>query len=141
MIEVRVTGARNDEDARRVAKSVASSSLTKAAVFGKDPNWGRIACAAGYSGAHFDVNDLAITLGDRTKTNAEGATGEIIALMEKGQPLDFDAKEASGYLGREKDRRGVVHINLAVGAGDGQATAWGCDLSYDYVKINAEYTT
>ncbi len=85
LLAVRVEGAASREDARAIAKSIASSSLAKSAIFGQDPNWGRIAAAAGYAGPHFDVNALDIDLGE-TK------------LMEKGQPLAFDAGEASAYL-------------------------------------------
>ena len=98
------------------------------AIFGQDPNWGRIACAAGYAGPKFDVNDLSIELGP-TK------------LMASGQPLPFDAAEASEYLKAKIDARGTVDIRVVVGSGEGFGVAWGCDLSYDYVKINAEYTT
>lgn len=128
LIEVNVTGAPSDADARTIAKSVAASSLVKAAVFGHDPNWGRIACAAGYAGIPFAQTDLDIDLGP-------------VALMRGGQPLAFDAKEASGYLKTQCSQHATVDIKLAVGAGKGAGAAWGCDLSYDYVKINAEYTT
>ena len=128
LLEVTVSGAASDADARLAAKAVASSSLTKAAVFGHDPNWGRIACAAGYSGAAFDQNDLDVSLGE-------------IGLMRSGQPLEFDAKEASGYLRETTAVHGTVEVKLRLGEGPGLGTAWGCDLSYDYVKINAEYTT
>ena len=94
----------------------------------QDPNWGRIACAAGYAGPEFDVNMLDIALGETE-------------LMAKGQPLAFDAAEASGYLKQKIESRGVVEVDVKVGEGPGQGVAWGCDLSYDYVKINAEYTT
>ncbi|CAK0784331.1 hypothetical protein CVIRNUC_007535 [Coccomyxa viridis] len=128
LIEVQTSGAASDEDARKISKSVVASSLVKAAVYGHDPNWGRIACAAGYAGAHFDQNSLNITLGD-------------ISLMEGGQPLPFDAKAASSYLTSTTSVHGTVYITMSVGTGPGYGIAWGCDLSYDYVKINAEYTT
>jgi glutamate N-acetyltransferase/amino-acid N-acetyltransferase len=128
LMEIRVEGAATDADARVVAKSVAGSSLTKAAIFGGDPNWGRIAAAAGYSGVQFDQNDLGVSLGD-------------IKLMEAGQPLAFDKDAASGYLKSTTAKHGTVNINVKVGKGAGQGVAWGCDLSYDYVKINGEYTT
>ncbi|KAF6263030.1 arginine biosynthesis protein ArgJ [Scenedesmus sp. NREL 46B-D3] len=124
LMEIEVTGAANDADARTVAKSVAGSSLAKSAIFGHDPNWGRIAAAAGYSGVQFDQNDLAVRLGS-------------IQLMEAGQPLAFDAKAASTYLKETCAKHGTVNIYVCVGKGSGQGMAWGCDLSYDYVKINA----
>ena len=81
-----------------------------------------------YAGAHIDQNSLNITLGD-------------ISLMEGGQPLPFDAKAASSYLTSTTSVHGTVYITISVGTGPGYGIAWGCDLSYDYVKINAEYTT
>lgn len=128
LLEVTVTGAASDDDARTVARSVSCSNLTKAAVFGHDPNWGRIACAAGYSGVSFDQNHLKVVLGDTT-------------LMDQGQPLPFDPKAASAYLRDTCAVHGTVRIGVSVGDGPGRGVAWGCDLSYEYVKINAEYTT
>ncbi|CAK9860009.1 unnamed protein product, partial [Sphagnum jensenii] len=128
LIEVNVMGADDEESAAVIARSVAASSLTKAAVYGRDPNWGRIACAAGYAGVPFDPNQLRIHLGD-------------FALMEAGQPLSFDRVGASSYLKAAGEVHGTVVINISVGSGIGNSQAWGCDLSYDYVKINAEYTT
>ncbi|CAI9098179.1 OLC1v1034781C3 [Oldenlandia corymbosa var. corymbosa] len=128
LIEVRVNGAHNEAEASRIARSVASSSLTKAAVYGRDPNWGRIACAAGYAGVSFDPNKLRISLGE-------------ILLMDGGQPLPFDRAAASEYLRKAGEIHGTVEILISVGDGSGNGIAWGCDLSYDYVKINAEYTT
>ena len=81
-----------------------------------------------YAGVQYEQNDLNVTLGD-------------IALMEAGQPLPFDAKAASEYLAATCAVHGTVYITLSVGSGPGSGSAWGCDLSYDYVKINAEYTT
>ncbi|CAG9460353.1 unnamed protein product [Pedinophyceae sp. YPF-701] len=128
LVECKCTGAATDDDARTVSRSVVCSSLAKAAIYGHDPNWGRIACAAGYSGVQFDQEKLAVTLGG-------------IKLMENGQPLAFDKKEASNYLKSQCDVHGVVNIDVSIGDGPGEGVAWGCDLSYDYVKINAEYTT
>jgi len=128
LLEVRVSGANFQVAAREAAKAVVSSSLVKSAIFGCDPNWGRIACAAGYSGANFDQEQMDIWLGD-------------FQLMACGQPLPFDAAAASAYLKTEQGRRGTVVVRINLGDGPGEATAWGCDLSYDYVKINAEYTT
>lgn len=128
LMQVNVSGASTDSDARTIARSVAASSLFKAAVFGRDPNWGRIACAAGYAGVEFDQSALRISLGPH-------------ALMEAGQPLEFDEKAASGYLKAAGDVRGTVVVDISVGSGQGSGVAFGCDLSYDYVEINAEYTT
>ncbi|XP_031259849.1 arginine biosynthesis bifunctional protein ArgJ, chloroplastic [Pistacia vera] len=128
LIEVTVIGADSEVEAAKIARSVASSSLVKAAVYGRDPNWGRIACAAGYAGISFDQNKLRILLGD-------------ILLMEGGQPLPFDRAAASNYLKKAGETHGTVTIQISVGDGPGNGQAWGCDLSYDYVKINAEYTT
>lgn len=128
LLEIDCVGAQNDADARKVARSVAGSHLAKAAMFGHDPNWGRLAAAAGYSGVIFDQNDLGVQLGS-------------MVLMEKGQPLEFDKVAANKYLKDTCAKHGTVNIKVTVGTGPGKGTAWGCDLSYDYVKINAEYTT
>ena len=128
LIQVSVSGASSDADARAVALSVASSSLFKAAVFGRDPNWGRIAAAAGYAGVEFDQANLEISLGPH-------------ALMKAGQPLAFDESAASAYLKAAGDSRGTVEVDLSVGDGAGSGVAFGCDLTYGYVEINAEYTT
>jgi glutamate N-acetyltransferase / amino-acid N-acetyltransferase len=132
LIEVRVSGTSTDREARQIAREIAGSSLLKAAIFGGDPNWGRIAMAAGKAGVPFDQNNLAVTLGD-------------IPLMAFGQPLVFDRTIASNYLNTAKQgeylKTDTVLISVCVGNADGAGIAWGCDLSYDYVKINAEYTT
>jgi glutamate N-acetyltransferase / amino-acid N-acetyltransferase len=132
LIEVQVSGTLSDREARQIAREIAGSSLLKAAIFGNDPNWGRIAMAAGKAGVPFDQNNLAVRLGD-------------IQLMTNGQPLVFDRVAASNYLkaasAGEYLKTDTVLISVAVGNGNGAGIAWGCDLSYDYVKINAEYTT
>ena len=128
LLQCACVGAATDADARTVARSVVCSSLAKSAVFGHDPNWGRLAAAAGYSGVQFDQNELDVTLGPH-------------ALMRAGQPLEYDEKSASEYLREETARHGTVEVEVRVGRGDGEGVAWGCDLTYDYVKINAEYTT
>ncbi|NJN74255.1 MAG: bifunctional ornithine acetyltransferase/N-acetylglutamate synthase [Limnothrix sp. RL_2_0] len=132
LMEVQVSGAVDDVSARKIARTIAGSSLVKSAIFGRDPNWGRIAAAAGRAGVAFKQEELRIALGE-------------IQLMNKGQPLEFDRDAASQYL---KDRAAgeyfvddTVLISVSVGDGEGAGIAWGCDLSYDYVKINAEYTT
>ena len=132
LIEVQVSGALDEKSARQVAKTIVGSSLVKSAIFGRDPNWGRIAAAAGRAGVQFNQDELQIKLGD-------------FLLMENGQPLPFDRDAAIQYL---KDtaagaylKDDTVVISVCIGNGSGTGTAWGCDLSYDYVKINAEYTT
>lgn len=132
LIEVRVTGALTDKEARQIAREIAGSTILKAAIFGRDPNWGRIAMAAGKAGVQFDQNQLAVSLGE-------------IQLMAGGQPLMFDRAAASNYLKAaaqgEYLKSDTVLISVSIGTGNGCGVAWGCDLSYDYVKINAEYTT
>lgn len=132
LLEIQVTGADHDEDARKVARTVAGSSLFKAAVFGRDPNWGRIAAAAGRAGVHFEAENLNVKLGE-------------FFLMENGQPLPFDRKAASDYMKNAAQgaylKEDTVLVSISIGNGPGTGTAWGCDLSYDYVKINADYTT
>lgn len=132
LIEVQVSGASDDLSARQVAKTIAGSSLVKSAIFGRDPNWGRIAAAAGRAGVIFNQDELRIKLGD-------------MLLMENGQPLPFDRQAASNYLKSAAAgaylKEDTVLISVSLGNGSGFGIAWGCDLSYDYVKINAEYTT
>lgn len=167
LIEVRVSGATDEQAARQVARTIAGSSLVKSAIFGRDPNWGRIAGAAGRAGVLFNQEELQIKLGD-------------FLLMQHGQPQAFDRTAANAYLRQQAaassqphpeplvstetsnelleqqsgqavgfDRpampaQSVEHpvvISVSIGNGPGSGTGWGCDLSYDYVKINAEYTT
>lgn len=132
LIEVVVSGASDDQAARQIARTIAGSSLVKSAIFGRDPNWGRIAAAAGRAGVHFDQQDLQILLGN-------------FLLMENGQPLAFDRSAANEYLKKAASgaflQDDTVLISVSIGNGNGSGKAWGCDLSYDYVKINAEYTT
>ena len=132
LIEVEVRGATDDEAARQVARTIAGSSLVKSAIFGRDPNWGRIAAAAGRAGVLFEQENLQIKLGD-------------FLMMENGQPLAFDRLAASAYLKQAAAgaylKEDTVLISISIGNGSGYGKAWGCDLSYDYVKINAEYTT
>ncbi len=123
LIEVQVTGASDDRGARKIARTIAGSMLVKSAVFGRDPNWGRIAMAAGRAGVRFDADKLDIRLGN-------------VVLLKQGHPQNFDQAIASNIL-----KQDPVVIAVQVGNGTGAGDAWGCDLSYDYVKINAEYTT
>lgn len=132
LMEVEVSGASDEASANKIARTIASSSLVKSAIFGRDPNWGRIAAAAGCAGVNFEPERLQVKLGD-------------FLMMENGQPLDFDRAAASEYLKQraagEYFKDDTVLISVKVGDGVGSGKAWGCDLSYDYVKINAEYTT
>ncbi|WP_118165868.1 bifunctional ornithine acetyltransferase/N-acetylglutamate synthase [Nostoc sphaeroides] len=132
LIEVEVTGAHDEISARQIAKTIAGSSLVKSAIFGRDPNWGRIAAAAGRAGVPFEQENLQIKLGD-------------FLMLENGQPLQFDRAAASAYLKKAVAgaylQQDTVLISVNVGNGHGSGKAWGCDLSYDYVRINAEYTT
>ncbi|WP_446684761.1 bifunctional ornithine acetyltransferase/N-acetylglutamate synthase [Cyanobacterium sp. IPPAS B-1200] len=132
LIEVQVQGAIDDSSANKIAKTIVGSSLVKSAIFGRDPNWGRIAAAAGRAGVQFNQEDLIIKLGD-------------FLLMEGGQPQTFERQAASNYLKQASQgeylKGDTVLISVSVGGGSGSGIAWGCDLSYDYVKINAEYTT
>ena len=132
LLEVRVSGAESPQAARQVAKTIAGSSLVKSAIFGRDPNWGRIAGAAGRAGVNFNQENLQINLGE-------------FKLLENGQPLPFDRAAASEYLKQAAAgaylQDDTVLISVDLGNGDGMGVAWGCDLSYDYVRINAEYTT
>ena len=132
LIEVLVEGSADDAGARAIARTVCGSSLVKCAVHGRDPNWGRIVAAAGRAGVAFDPEAVALWLGPHQ-------------LMAAGQPLPFDRPAASAYL-RERAagaylRDDTVLIRLRVGEGPGEGRAWGCDLSDQYVRINADYTT
>jgi glutamate N-acetyltransferase/amino-acid N-acetyltransferase len=137
LIAVQVQGAASDDDARAIARTVCGSSLVKCAVHGRDPNWGRIVAAAGRAGVPMDPAAVALWLGPHQ-------------LMAAGQPLPFDRPAASAYLqaattgtylGGPAPSGDTAEIRLAVGSGPGQGVAWGCDLSDQYVRINADYTT
>lgn len=125
LLECQVCGAPSLQDARLAAKAVVGSSLVKAAFYGEDANWGRIACAAGYSGAQFDTAKVNLRL--------QSAAGEI-ELMRAGSGLVFDEEAAKQVL-QERE----IFIKLDLGSGEYQATSWGCDLSHEYVNINADY--
>jgi glutamate N-acetyltransferase/amino-acid N-acetyltransferase len=120
-----VVNAKNKEDARTLARSVISSNLSKAAIFGCDANFGRFLCAMGYSGAEFNQDDVELFF--------ESSAGRI-QVFNYGIPLEFDEDEALRIL---KDEEVTIFIDMH--EGDGEATAWGCDLTYNYVKINADY--
>lgn len=125
LFETTVVGAATKEDARILAKSVICSSLTKAAIFGHDANWGRILCALGYSGARFDPENVDLYF--------QGKSGKI-HIYGNGTACDYSEEEATRILSEPE-----VTVLADMHMGDGEATAWGCDLSYDYVKINADY--
>ena len=125
LFEVVVEGAKTKETARTLAKSVVTSSLTKAAIFGHDANWGRILCALGYSGEKFDPDNMELYF--------ESEHGKIL-IYKDGVSVGFDEEKATKILSA-KEVRALVKLNM----GDFSATAWGCDLTFDYVKINADY--
>lgn len=122
-VKVAVTGAKTDDDAKKAARAISESLLVKTAIFGRDPNWGRIACAAGYSGAAIEEDHLSISF-------------ENIKILERGTPLQFDREALEKIMSR---REYTINVNL--GMGEGSATFMTTDISYDYIKINSEYTT
>ncbi|MCI9184951.1 MAG: bifunctional glutamate N-acetyltransferase/amino-acid acetyltransferase ArgJ [Lachnospiraceae bacterium] len=125
LFEVKVIGAESKEQAVVLSKSVITSNLTKAAIFGHDANWGRILCAMGYSGAWFDPDKVALFF--------ESQAGKI-PIIQDGVALDYSEEEAARILSQPE-----VTVVIDVKMGDATATAWGCDLTFDYVKINADY--
>ena len=127
LLECRVTGASDEKTAKTVAKSVICSSLTKAALFGADANWGRVLCAIGYSGAEVDVTKVDVSF-----TSAKGT----IPVCKDGSGIDFSEEKAKEIL-LEKE----IIINVGLNSGEFTSTAWGCDLTYEYVKINGDYRT
>ncbi len=127
LLECQVTGAADEQTAKTVAKSIICSSLTKAAMFGADANWGRVLCAIGYSGADVDVNKVDVSF--------ISAKGEI-PVCKDGAGIDFSEEKAKEIL-LEKE----IVISVGLNSGDATATAWGCDLTYEYVKINGDYRT
>ena len=127
LLECKVSGAPDEGIAKTVAKSVICSSLTKAAMFGADANWGRVLCAIGYSGAAVDVNKIDVDF-----RSAKGT----IAVCRNGAGIDFSEEKAKEILLENE-----IEILVSLNDGDFDATAWGCDLTYDYVKINGDYRT
>ena len=125
LIEVTVTSARDHAQAKRIAKAIVNSPLVKTAVYGADPNWGRLAMAIGKCHEEHDIQpaQVSMTFGDT-------------CIYAKGEPLDVDLQPIEAYLGGDE-----VQISIDLGINDGQATVWGCDLTEGYVRINAEYTT
>ncbi len=130
-IEVQIKGAITKEDAKKAAKTIAGSNLVKTAIYGKNPNWGRIIAAAGYSGANINPNDISLTI---------ETEGKKVCLIEKGKILAFqDSEELK--IAEEILKKNEITITLDLNMGDGAATAFGCDMSPEYVRINAEYST
>ena len=127
LLECRVQGARTKQAARQVAKAVVGSSLLKAAVFGEDANWGRVLCAIGYSGADVDIHGVEAAFAS--------AAGRVV-VCERGAGIDFSEETAARIL-HEKE----ILVDVRLSDGDEEAMAWGCDLTYDYVKINGDYRT
>ena len=124
LITIDVEGCRSDAEARTIAKAIAESALVKTAVFGADPNWGRVVSAAGYCGVAFEERDLSLWMGS-------------FLLYERGVPLPFDAKAASAYLRENRN----VDFRLKLELGFGRCRFYTCDLTTEYVKLNADYTT
>ncbi|MED4164202.1 bifunctional glutamate N-acetyltransferase/amino-acid acetyltransferase ArgJ [Halalkalibacterium halodurans] len=124
LIEVEVTGAANDQEAGMVAKQIVGSDLVKTAIYGADANWGRVICAIGYSGCEVNQETIDIAIGP-------------IVTLKQSEPTSFSEEEATAYL-KEADPV-KISVNLHIGNGTGKA--WGCDLTYDYVRINAGYRT
>ncbi len=127
LLECKVSGAKDTATAKIVAKSVICSSLVKAAMFGADANWGRVLCAIGYAGVEVDVNGVEVSF----RSNK----GEI-CVCQKGAGVEFSEEKAKEILLESE-----IEIVITLSDGDGKATAWGCDLTYDYVKINGDYRT
>lgn len=127
LLECITSGAKNKDTAITVAKSVVCSTLFKAAMFGEDANWGRVLCAIGYADAEFDINKVDVDL--------KSDKGEI-AVCRNGAGVEFSEEKASEVLSEDE-----IYILINLNDGDEQATAWGCDLTYDYVKINGDYRT
>lgn len=127
LLECKVTGAKTKNAAKLVAKSVIKSSLFKAAMFGADANWGRVLCAVGYSGADVDVSKVDVSFKSRCGR---------IDVCKNGSGIEFSEEEAKKVLGADE-----IQILIELNDKSGKATAWGCDLTYDYVKINGDYRT
>lgn len=127
LLECKVCGAKTKQTAKAVAKSVVCSALTKAAMFGADANWGRVLCAIGYSGEPVDVTKIKVAFASRK--------GEI-TVCQNGAGVDFSEEKAKQILLQNE-----VEILVDLNSGSAEATAWGCDLTYDYVKINGDYRT
>jgi len=132
LLEIKIEGAESDLDAHSIARTIASSSLVKTAVHGSDPNWGRIIAALGRAGISFNFNDVQLWIGP-------------YEIFSNGTPHDFDRQTVSNFMKARLTGKylidDLISIRLTIGIGMGSATAWGCDLSDQYVHINADYTT
>ena len=126
LVELRITGAASERQAHRVGDSIACSPLVKTAIHGNDPNWGRILAAAGYSGEAIEPAQVRLWFGE----------GDAMQLLDRGLPLPFNEAAASQLLQQDP---AIVHLDL--GLGDDRAIVWTCDLSAEYVRVNADYTT
>jgi len=124
LLTLEVEGTRTEAEARRIAKAIADSPLVKTAFFGADPNWGRIVSAAGYAGVEFAEADLSLWIGD-------------FKLYEAGRPLPFDAARVSGFIKQNRE----LTVRLVFTLGSARCTFYTCDLTHDYVRLNADYTT
>ena len=127
LITCNVSGAAGEQQGETIAKSVISSTLTKAAIFGCDANWGRVLCAMGYSGEQFDPDQVDVTFAS--------SVGSVM-VCQKGRGLDFDEELAKKILTEDE-----IEINIVMGEGSGTCTCWGCDITYDYIQINGDYRT
>lgn len=127
LLECKVSGAKSEKDAKAVAKSVICSSLLKAAMFGADANWGRVLCAIGYSKAEVDVNKIDVAFASKAGT---------VEVCKNGAGIEFSEEKAKTVLSEKE-----IEILISLNDGARGATAWGCDLTYDYVKINGDYRT
>ena len=127
LLDCVVTGADTDENAKKAAKAVVCSSLVKAAMFGADANWGRVLCAMGYGGAEFDPGKVRVDF-----RSAAGA----VTVCENGSDAGFSEEKAKAVLSGKE-----IVIEVSLGEGECSAEAWGCDLTYDYVRINGDYRT
>lgn len=125
-VEYVVEGARDDESARRIARTIADSTLVKTAIFGRDPNWGRIMGAAGRAGVDFDPEKVDLSI----------SAGETVPILKDGQPVKVRRSTLAKRM-----KESYLQVNLGLNEGSGRAVSWGTDLSYEYVRINAEYTT
>ncbi len=132
LIEVEVMGSLTNAEATKIARTICGSSLVKTAIHGNDPNWGRIVAAAGRSGVKIDINDLCLWIGP-------------YQLLKNGEPLKFDNSQVSSFINDRKKGSYLiddnVQIRLTIGSGKSLGKAWGCDLSNEYIHINADYTT
>jgi glutamate N-acetyltransferase/amino-acid N-acetyltransferase len=125
LLECKVSGAKDTDTAIVIAKSVICSPLFKCAMFGADANWGRILCAVGYADAEFDIGEVDVVLASKAGS---------VHVCEKGSGIEFSEEEAKEILSEEE-----IIVHVTIGKGEGFAVAWGCDLTYDYVRINGDY--